>query len=269
MKSLGLPGINNPQEVLDAAKKGTPIGEAKYQAPDISDVRGDNPVAAPDAFLRGAADTMSFGLADKVAALGDTVTRGGTYADNAARQYAISDYDTQHHFPSRLAGQIAGGAALPVGEMSSVPQVAAKSAAIGGAYGAGSSRSLSDVPLNALTGAVAGGVTGGAIAGAGKGINALLRSRTTDVPPLVDPQTGALNQPLEAMSPGQRVVHAEEYGINLPADAAGGRSAAIIGKGWTSCPVLLASWRTRAGPLRARLQALPMSSLPGSGSRAP
>jgi hypothetical protein len=38
------------------------------------------------------------------------------------------------------------------------------------------------------------------------------------------------------MTPGQRVVNAEEYGINLPADAAGGRTAAVIGKGLDIMP---------------------------------
>jgi hypothetical protein len=55
-----------------------------------------------------------------------------------------------------LAGQALGGAALPMGEVSSVGNVAAKGAAYGGAYGLGSSRQLSDVPANVLGGAAVG-----------------------------------------------------------------------------------------------------------------
>ncbi len=249
MKSLGLPGINNPEEVLKAVKSGGRIGAAVYAKPDITDARGGNGIGEKaDAFIRGAADTASFGLADKIAALGDTVTDpNSTLLQNQTREYAISDYDQQHHFPSRLAGQVAGGAMIPFGEMKSIPQVALKGAAAGGAYGAGSSRSLSDVPMNAATGAVAGAIVAPAaneFLGAGQAgralaeRNAAARGPTpaTIIPPLVNPDTGQLNQPLEAMAPGQRVVKAEEYGVNLPADAAGGRTAAVLGKGLDIMP---------------------------------
>jgi hypothetical protein len=222
---------------INAARKGQAFNvELPKYTPEISDMRGGGGFGEKaDAVIRGAADTASLGLADKVAALGDTVTRGGTFDENLARQFAISDYDTQNHFPSRLGGQIAGGFAVPVGEMVSIPQAVGKSAAVGAAYGAGSSRSLADVPRNAFLGGVAGGAVGGVIGGVPRAVGALRRS-PGEVPPLVDPQTGQLNQPLEAMTPGQRVVKAEEYGVNLPADAAGGRTAAVIGKGLDIMP---------------------------------
>jgi hypothetical protein len=122
-----------------------------------------------------------------------------------------------------------------MGEMASIPQAVGKSAALGAAYGAGSSRSLADVPQNAFLGGVAGGAIGGVVGGIPRALGALRRA-PGEVPPLVDPQTGQLNQPLEAMTPGQRVVKAEEYGVNLPADAAGGRTAAVIGKGLDIMP---------------------------------
>jgi hypothetical protein len=237
MKSLGLPGINNPEEVLKAVKSGGRIGAAVYAKPDITDARGGSGIGEKaDAFIRGAADTASFGLADKIAALGDTVADpNSTLLENQTREYAISDYDQQNHLPSRLAGQVAGGAMIPFGEMKSIPQIALKSGAAGAAYGAGSSRSLSDVLMNAATGGIAGAAVGGSLAAVGKGIR-YLRPKAGEVPPLVNPDTGQMNQPLEAMTPGQRVVTAEEYGVNLPADAAGGRTAAVIGKGLDIMP---------------------------------
>lgn len=160
---------------IRAARKGQPfnVGLPRYN-PDIADARGQGGIGEKlDAGVRGAADTLSFGLADKIAAAGDTLTNpDSTFGENLARQYAISDYDTEHHFPSRLTGQIAGGLAIPMGAMKTIPQIVAKSAALGGAYGAGSSRSLSDVPQNAILGAAAGGTIGTALGGTGKALGA-------------------------------------------------------------------------------------------------
>jgi hypothetical protein len=179
------------ERAIQAAKSGRAfnVEQPKYN-PDISDMRDGSGFGEKlDAGIRGAADTASFGLADKVAAAGDTLTQPNTTFDqNLARQYAISDYDTQSHFPSRLIGQIGGGIAMPMGEMSSVPQIALKSGAAGAAYGAGSSRSLGDMPLNALTGFGAGAALGAGLAGAGRGISALRGRGPQQVPPLVDPQ---------------------------------------------------------------------------------
>lgn len=241
VQSMGIPGampIEQAKAIIDAKKGGHGISHDVQIRPDISDVRGSGgPAEKLDAGIRGAADTASFGLADKIAAVGDTLTNGGSTLDqNLARQYAISDYDTQNHFPSRLIGQAAGGLAIPFGEATSVPQVALKSGAIGAGYGVGSSRSVGDVPTNALLGFAGGAAVGGAVSGVGRGINAL-RGGAKDVPPLVDPATGELNTPMDAMRPADRVQTMRDYGMqNISPGMAGGRTARVIEQGFNNVP---------------------------------
>jgi hypothetical protein len=205
--------------------------------PDIKDMRGGSGIGEKvDAGIRGAADMLSMSAADKLAAVGDTLTRGGTtFDENLARQYAISDYDTENHFPSRVTGQVLGGLALPMGEMTTMPQIVGKSAALGATYGGVSSRSLADVPQNALLGGAAGGATGAVFGGVPRAIGALRGSK--DVPPLVDPATGELNQPMDAMRPAQRMQMMSDQGLNtITPGMAGGRSARVIEQGFNNVP---------------------------------
>src|ERR1700759_184633 len=60
-----------------------------------------------DASARGIANAASLGLTDKVAAMGDTLF-GGTYRDNLARQRAIDNEDSPHHFIAQLTGNALG-----------------------------------------------------------------------------------------------------------------------------------------------------------------
>lgn len=218
-------------QAIGAARSGKAfnVDLPKYN-PNISDVRGGQNTPNQDRFnatARGILDTPSFGTIDKLVAGTDTLFKGGTMDENLARQYAISDYDQANHPGFRIAGQIGGGALLPMGEMSSVPQIVGKSAALGGSYGVGSSRSLSDVPMNALLGAAGGAAVGGALGGAGRGI-AALRGAPKEIPPLVDPVTGELNQPMDAMRPAERVQAMQDYGMTtVTPGMAGGRSARI------------------------------------------
>jgi hypothetical protein len=71
---------------------------------------------------------LSSGLLDKGVAAADTLFKGGPMDYNLARQYAITDYDQQNHPLARLGGQVLGGALVPMGEMSSIPQIVGKSA---------------------------------------------------------------------------------------------------------------------------------------------
>lgn len=230
------------RRAIKAAREGRAFNvELPKYSPDISDMRGQGGFGEKaDAAVRGAADTASFGVADKAAAVGDTIFSGGTYNENLARQYAISDYDTQEHFPSRLAGQVAGGFLVPMGEVSSLPQLAGKGAAIGAGYGVGSSRSLAEVPRNALLGGVAGAAVPSALVGAGRGIRAVggaMRSAPAEVPSLVDPATGELNQVLDAMQPAQRVQAMRDYGMEtITPGMAGGRSARVLEQGLNNLP---------------------------------
>jgi hypothetical protein len=222
-----------------------PAGWKGYVPPTyISDVRSaeldhQSPMQRIDAYMRGVADIPTFGMADKIAAAGNTIFNGGTMAGNLARENAISDYDAKHYPGSRLTGQFAGGVLLPMGEMSTLGQVGGKSALVGAGYGAGSSRHWGDVPGNAATGAVAGGVTGAGLFGVGRGASALSRwmgAKPETIPPLVDNVTGRLNEPLESARPAQRMALAKQFGMDLPLGAAGDKSAAIIEKGLDRLP---------------------------------
>lgn len=238
LHSMGLPGnVQHAEEIIASAKKGRISTDVEIR-PDISDSRGQGGAGETiDAGIRGAVDTPTLGLADKAAAVGDTITRGGTFDQNLARQYAISDYDSEHHPYVRTGSQIAGGLALPMGEMSSVPQVALKSGALGAAYATGSSRSLSDVPMNALTGFAGGAAVGGAIGAAGKGLAALRGRGAQEVPSLVDSATGELNQPMDAMRPADRVQSMKDYGLEtITPGMAGGRTARVLEQGLNNVP---------------------------------
>jgi len=80
-----------------------------------------------DTVARGAADLMSFGLADEIAAAGDALLHpvfgtgtpgesiGDRYTANLARQREIDRSDSEDRFGYRLAGQIGGGVSNAVG----------------------------------------------------------------------------------------------------------------------------------------------------------
>lgn len=171
--SMGI-NIGNADQIIAARKQTGTISHDLQYTPDISDARDGNGIGEKvDAAVRGAADTLTFGLADKAAALGDTITGNDTFGQNLARQYAISDFDAQNHAPSRIAGQLGGAVALPMGEMTSIPQIAAKGGALGAAYGAGSSRTPGDIIPNAAMGGIGGASIGAALPAIGKGAQAL------------------------------------------------------------------------------------------------
>jgi hypothetical protein len=87
--------------------------QALIDAQDISDARGGrssigNVVEGVGAGLRGAANMISYGGADKFAARLDTIMGKGDYTNNLARQEKIGQYDSQHHFIPQLAGSALG-----------------------------------------------------------------------------------------------------------------------------------------------------------------
>lgn len=99
---------------------------ARAQSPEeaVAERRDVNPALRRiDAAVRGAADMMSFGFADEIAAAGDTVIplNGGVtgwqvgfpeaYRQNIARERAVDQADAQDVPVSRGAGQVAGAVA--------------------------------------------------------------------------------------------------------------------------------------------------------------
>jgi hypothetical protein len=87
----------------------------------------DSAMGKIDTFMRGAADTMSFGLADEIAAGGDALFNPvfGTgndgdslserYNANLERERSTDTADSRDRFGYRLGGQIGGGIAGGVG----------------------------------------------------------------------------------------------------------------------------------------------------------
>jgi hypothetical protein len=224
-------GLNIPADsaaaIVQAAKQGRGISHDVQVKPDISDA----PQGVGPSIVRGAADTATLGLRDKIVAAGDTITRGGTYDQNLARQYAISDRDQQDHPVARLGGQILGGFALPMGEVNSVGNAMLKGGAYGTAYGIGSSRQLSDVPANALAGGVTGAVVPGILGKVFK------HKAPAGVDPLVDPVTGELNQPMQSMNPAQRLAVMNDFGLKtVTPGMVGGRTARVLEQGLNNVP---------------------------------
>lgn len=205
-------------EYVRSGRRGVTVQVPAYDV-DISGARGEPTEGTPeqrqsardleslDAIGRGAADTVSLGLADEFAAAGDTLFNGGTYEYNLARQRAIDRSDEQHHPVARLAGQAFGGFALPTGGASSARQLAAIGAGYGGAYGFGSGEGgIGDRLVNAGEYAAVGG---GSATLLGLGANALA-SRFASRAGARDPRS-------------ELIAAAERQGIELiPADTGGG-----------------------------------------------
>jgi hypothetical protein len=195
--------------------------------PNISDA----PQGVGPSVVRGAADTATLGLRDKIVAAGDALQSDSPYDYNLARQYAITDRDQQDHGLARFGGQVLGGSALPMGEVNSLANLSLKGGAYGAAYGVGSSRSLNDVPVNAL----AGGAMGAAVPLA---LGKFFKPKVNNVvDPLVDPVTGELNQPMDSMNPAQRSAVMHDYGLKTQTPGmVGGRSARVLEQGLNNVP---------------------------------
>lgn len=149
-----------------------------------------NTLGKIDTMVRGAADTLSFGLADEFAAAADaafnpifgTGSDGGSWRErydrNVSRERATDAADAEERFGYRLTGQLAGGVAGGVGLAKAglsptaaainsgkgLPAVAgisaAEGAALGGLHGAGSGEGAYGRLESARNGAVAGGLVG-------------------------------------------------------------------------------------------------------------
>ncbi|MDK1493367.1 hypothetical protein QN219_25520 [Sinorhizobium sp. 7-81] len=172
------------------ASSGPPAPQAIE--PQQADAR-DNWLGRADTFMRGAADTMSFGLADEIAAGGDalfnpifgTGENGGSvserYERNVKRQREIDDQDAKNRMAERLTGQILGAVGGGVGlaknglsattsainagkGLAGVTKASAMEGAIlGGAQGFGSGEGVEDRLYNAGVSGFAGAGIGGAL----------------------------------------------------------------------------------------------------------
>lgn len=185
--------------------------------------RGDGMGYNLDAAVRGAADVLTAGSADRISAAANTLFGGGTYDENLLRERTITRADEEVNPIARMAGQFAGGVALPGGTVTSIPRAAAMGAGYGAAYGFQSDYGdVGDRLLSAAGGAAAGGAGGAAGAYFGQKLLGRLGN-------------GGGGPPAPPRGAG-RVADAAQFGIDLPMEAAGGRGAAIVGNTLSNIP---------------------------------
>lgn len=172
-------------------EKGQPLLEVDVvggRMPQDVQAEIDQRVNQTDQFgsgLRGAADTITFGMADEAAAglsaftgaLGGQGSLVDLYNRNIGVERGYADALQQRDPGTYFTGQLLGGVALPIGAgAQGASQLARIGAVQGGLYGYGSSEGN---PLQRIPGAAAGagiGAAGGAALG---GLSGLIRNRGT------------------------------------------------------------------------------------------
>jgi hypothetical protein len=155
------------------------------------------------AVVRGIANAGSLGFVNRIGALADTVS-GGTYADNLDRRRGYDAYDEENYGGSRIAGQLVGGAALPIRGPATARNLAVQGAAYGGVAGLGNSYGSS---LDRLAAAGTGAALGAGFGYAGGRASEWLAGRGGPPP----------------NTPGQDVYQAgQRIGVDvMPADVGG------------------------------------------------
>lgn len=175
-----------PRDKFDAAvgMKRQPEYVRVEEPPQQGGRDGDGVFEKIDAGVRGAADMLTLGFADEIAAgLSTGFGTLGDYDEALAEQRAVDRFDEQENPYARLAGQVGGGLTGGVGLAKSgatlvgrqVPRLsavapkatatglaAAEGAAYGGAYGFGSGEGAEDRVRDAKIGAGTGAVMGAA-----------------------------------------------------------------------------------------------------------
>lgn len=210
--------------------------------PPTQRVDNNGLVQGADAIVRGAVNVATLGFDQEIAALVDTVFKGGTYNRNLIEQNAVDSFDEQNNAGARLTGQLAGGFLLPTGlrgvvekraaevlarggsqaeaiaaaRSAVIPQLTKEGAGYGAAYGAGEA----DPGLTSR----AGGAAVGAAVGAGAGAAVAKLGGRLLVP------GGAGKAPANVASDQIEAARAAtELGIDLPRFVAGEPGAQNMG----------------------------------------
>jgi hypothetical protein len=176
--------INAPDEhAAVAALSQATGGPQQTEAPKAPESRGV--MQTIDDYVRAAANGMTLGLADRIAAGAGAATgiagKQGDYAGNLAGEQKRTDQFSEDHPVASIASNIAGGAVVPLGAMGAIAKGAslgaktlygmAAGAGLGATQGAISSKDLTDVPQTAreaIKGGVVGAGVGAVIPGAAK-----------------------------------------------------------------------------------------------------
>lgn len=221
--------LNKDQRKALAANIGNPDPEVRTGGPVDLSGRG-GPLAQVDAAIRGAADTVTFGTADEIAAGIDTflplsrltgndqvvsvwdgMSPQQAYSRNLELQRAVDAADERDRPVARFAGQFGGGllgagvaaarAPAIVGALGSGGRTArvakgALAAAVGGGLYGGGSASEGERPQGALRGALIAPVAAGIGTAAAGALGRVLS-------PAVDPAVARLRAAGVALTPGQ------------------------------------------------------------------
>lgn len=187
-KSHGLPPIQN----IDAYVKGIKSTDAPPTVPDytnqdeaakeaarkrLSENGVDN---AGGALLMGSGDTASLGFLDEIAGGAKSLYNGKSWDQNTQDIRAEQAVQQEDHFPSYTIGQLAGGAAIPIGgEAKTVGEMAKIGGGLGVAYGVGSGTDMRSRFRGGVLGGVAGATTGAGFAKLGD----IWRGRGGPTPP--------------------------------------------------------------------------------------
>lgn len=132
-----------------------------------------------DDAVRGAADMLTFGFADEIAAgLGSATGVGGEAGNYAGNVAAQRERDAQGGL-ERFGGQVAGALAMPLRAANSLPGAIVQGATLGGVYGFGSGEGeIEDWAKSAAIGAAVGGAASGAVRGVVSGLQTRAAART-------------------------------------------------------------------------------------------
>lgn len=158
-------------------------------------------LANVDSFMGGLARSVPF-AEDLGAAVNHYVGgQGESFQDAKDRIAAQGQVDLSQRTAATLAGNVAGGVALPGGALASsgIKGAAAVGAGYGALYGAGTGDTVGDRALNAAGGAAVGSALGAGSSVAITGLGALAGKASDMLQGIAAPVRGALNTDAEAL----------------------------------------------------------------------
>lgn len=192
--------VGTPAETIEGAMRAHYGASQPAPAAAAKTDERDTIIGRADAFMRGAADTMTLGLMDEVAASLNTGSLGGLnkglwgdYETEIKRQRGIDASDAENRQGYRVAGQLGGGVAGGLGlaqaglsatanavnagkSLPAVMAAGAKEGAIlGGLHGAGSGEGIEGRAASGAQGLATGGVAGLAAPAAIAGASAVVK----------------------------------------------------------------------------------------------
>ncbi len=150
-----------------------------------------------DDFMRGVADTSSFGFSDEISAGMGALTGVGGEKDQYEQNLAAERARDEKGGWTRFGGQVAGAFLNPAGAARTMIGAAAKGAGYGGLYGFGSGEGdvYDRLPSTGM-GLATGGVAGSAVHGIG---NALANRAANKATPSIEELRAAKDQAYQAV----------------------------------------------------------------------